>query len=265
MKIELDPKKTVQQNAAEYFEKAKKLRRKAEGAKEALARFATKLRQAEKKEAKAEAEKPKKKRTEPLRWYEKFRWFISSEGYLCIGGRDATTNEIIIKKHTDKEDVVFHTEAPGSPFFVVKTEGKTPGETTLQEAATACVTYSKAWKLGVTSTEVYSVSPEQISKTAESGEYLVKGGFMIRGKREYYQVSVDLAIGKLEDGLVMGGPRTAVREHCKDHVLVQQGKAKPSDCAKKIAKYLDADVDDVLRALPAGGGQVKLPTGQDLK
>ena len=53
-------------------------------------------------------------------WYEKFRWFISSEGFLVIGGRDATSNEIVIKKHADKNDLVFHTDIKGSPFHLSK-------------------------------------------------------------------------------------------------------------------------------------------------
>jgi len=268
MKIELDPKKSVQENATVYFDQAKKLRKKAEGARAAIARFAGQLRTLEKKAHKKEQEERaarKIKRTTPLQWFEKFRWFYSSEGFLCIGGRDATTNEIIIKKHTDPHDLIFHTEAPGSPFFVVKSEGKEIGEVTKQEAAIAAVTYSKAWKLGIVSTDVYSVDPSQVSKQAQSGEYLGKGAFMIRGKRTYYSVSLDLAIGKHENGLIMGGPRNAVRTHCEKYVLVQQGKGKPSNCAKKIARYLEADVDDVMRALPAGGGDVKTPRGETIK
>ena len=47
---------------------------------------------AEKKENHKYLDSPEKKP------YMKFRWFISSDGFLCLGGRDATSNEIIIKK-----------------------------------------------------------------------------------------------------------------------------------------------------------------------
>src|SRR3989338_6650919 len=116
--IELDLTKDVNANAAVYFEKAKKCRHKLKGAEEALAKSKEKLSQLLKKNSK-ELEKAEKevKIEREKKWYEKFRWFISSEGFLCIGGRDATSNEIIIKKHTEKNDIVFHTEAPGSPFF----------------------------------------------------------------------------------------------------------------------------------------------------
>jgi len=272
MEIELDPTKNAQENAALYFEKAKKLRRKAEGAREAIAKFAKKFEEEESKEKKKEEreakeqelKKKRKEKKQKQQWYEKFRWFISSTGFLCIGGRDATTNEVIIKKHTDKDDFVFHTEAPGSPFFVIKAEGKEIDDATKQEAAEATVIYSKAWKRGLTTTEVYGIKPEQVSKQAQAGQYLAKGSFMIYGKREYFNVSPQLAIGKMDDR-VMGGPMMAVKENCSEYLLVQQDKMKTSECAKKIAKYLAVDVDDVVRVLPAGGGKPKLPTGQDLK
>ena len=50
-------------------------------------------------------------------WYEKFHWFFSSEGFLCVGGKDATSNEVIIKKHLEKNDLVLHTDMAGSPLL----------------------------------------------------------------------------------------------------------------------------------------------------
>jgi hypothetical protein len=165
----------------------------------------------------------------------------------------------VIKKHTEKNDLVFHTEIPGSPFFVIKTAGKKPGKTTLEEVAIATASYSRAWKLGLASTEVYFITPAQVSKTAPTGEYMPKGAFMISGRRTYSTPALKLAVGLTKDEKVMGGPVSAVKTHCKKYTLVEQGTDKPSDCAKKIAKYLDAEVDDVLRVLPAGSSQVKIP------
>ena len=97
MKIRLLVNKSLEQNAAIYYEKAKKAKKKLKGAQDALAKSKQKLEQFQTKAAKkVRIEKPTPTKKE---WYEKFRWFFSSEGFLCIGGRDATTNEIIIKKH----------------------------------------------------------------------------------------------------------------------------------------------------------------------
>jgi len=260
MQIVINLKQKLEKTANEYFQKAKKSRKKADKAREIVLQFKKKLAQLEKKHKVAEENLEKaeeKKRTAPVEWYEKFRWFISSEGFLCIGGRDATSNEIVIKKHTDKDDIVFHTEAPGSPFFVIKTEGKKPSDITKQEVADAAVSFSKAWKLGLVAEQAYAVSPDQVSKTAQSGEYMQKGAFMIRGKRIYYQGKVTVAVGKLPDTRVMAGPEQAVKANCKEYMMLIQGRGKPSDAAKKIAKKLNVDIDEALRSLPGGTCQVK--------
>jgi len=118
--IYLDLNKTVEQNAAVYYEKAKKAKKKTEGAKEALALSLKKLEKLKKDHSKELAKIEKETIKREKEWFEKFRWFITSTGFLVIGGRDATTNEIIIKKHTETGDLVFHTDLAGSPFFVIK-------------------------------------------------------------------------------------------------------------------------------------------------
>ena len=254
MQITLSLRKSVQENANDYFEKAKKARRKIEGAQKTIEKFSLELGKLE-QEAQV-AQKVRKKVS--LEWYEKFRWFISSEGFLCIGGRDATSNEVVIKKHTDKTDLVFHTEMPGSPFFVIKAEGRKVGEATLQETADATATFSKAWKLGISFAEVFCVNPSQVSKQALTGEYIAKGAFMVTGKRTNFQGKLGLCVGLLSDGKVMGGPESAVRAHSKSLFTITQGKEKPSTCAKTIAKHFKTDVDSVLRVLPGGTCQARL-------
>src|SRR3989338_2090126 len=186
-RLVLDLKKSVEENASDYFEKAKKIKKKIQGAEKALLVSLKKLKELETKKEKLSIEEEKNKiaKERKKEWYEKFRWFISSDGFLVIGGRDATSNEIVIKKHTDADDLVLHTDMAGSPFFVVKAEGKKIPEATIKEAADATCTFSRAWKLGLQSSEVFYVSPEQVSKKTKAGEYMGKGAFMIYGKTNY--------------------------------------------------------------------------------
>ena len=276
-KLVLDVRKSLEGNAAVYFEKAKKARKKLEGARAALARTQKKLQQliSEKEASDREyvAADSERKSVAAMRqgreWYEKFRWFISSEGFLCIGGRDATTNEIIIKKHAEKDDIVFHTELAGSPFFVVKkgSNASAPiGKATIEEAAIATASYSRAWKAGLQSADVYWVKPEQVSKEARPGEYLTKGAFMIYGKKNPVPVSVELAIGVMANGKIMGGPSAAVTKNCAKHASIVQGDNKPSDAGKKIAKILGLStsyLDEIIRALPAGEFKVVIAKGRN--
>jgi predicted ribosome quality control (RQC) complex YloA/Tae2 family protein len=261
----LDISKSVEKNAEIYYEKAKKAKKKLEGAKEALLKSAERLEKLkqEKEEIleKIKEEKEKKARKRPKKeWYEKFRWFFTSSGFLAVGGRDATTNELVIKKHTEKNDLVFHTDMAGSPFFVIKSEGREIDKKSIIETAEATASYSRAWKAGLATLDVFYVKPEQVSKTTEPGEYMAKGSFMIRGETTYLHPNIKLAIGITAEGKIMGGPVSAIKKNCKDYVMIAQGNEKASDAAKKIRKLLGGELDDIIRAMPAGGVRIAKKT-----
>ena len=253
-RLGLDLTKGINENAAFYFEKAKKARKKLEGAEKALRENLKNLQELEAKKEKIILEKSGKEKSmgRKREWYEKFRWFISSEGFLVIGGRDATSNEIVIKKHTESNDIVFHTDIAGSPFFVVKSEGKIIGEKTKEEAADATCTFSKVWKLGLQTSPVFYVSPEQVSKKTKSGEYMGKGAFMIYGKTNYIGNKINLAVGMTKNQQIMAGPVDAVKSHCEKYVILIQGDEKASAVAKNIQYKIGGAIDEIIRALPSG-------------
>ncbi len=177
---------------------------------------------------------------------------------MVIGGRDATTNEILIKKHTDKEDLVFHTDMAGSPFFVIQLKGKKPTKKTLMEVADATCTFSRAWKLGLQSQDVFYVNPEQVTKKQESGTtHLAKGAFMIYGKTNYLENKVNLCLGITKNKAIMSGPREAIKKHCESFIELIQGEEKASSIAKKIQFQLGGDLDEIIRNLPAGSFKIK--------
>lgn len=118
-------------------------------------------------------------------WFEKFYWFISSENYLVIGGRDQQQNEVIVKRYMKPTDVYVHAEIQGASSVVIKnpTGAEIPPKTLL-EAGTMAISYSVAWDAKIV-TSAYWVRGDQVSKTAPTGEYLASGSFMIRGKRNF--------------------------------------------------------------------------------
>jgi len=255
MKVKLFHEKTVEENAAYYFDKAKKAKKKIEGAKKALASTIARSKEIRQKDVQV----PKVKKARTLRWFEKFRWFVSSEGYLVTGGRDATTNDMIIKKYTKKDDIVFHTDMAGSGFFIInislEMEGINKGElteATYEEAAAACASFSRAWKMGLSNLEVFYVNPDQVSKEPNPGEFLPKGAFMIRGKTKYLNPELGVAIGSF-DSMMMAGPVSAISKHCKEYVVIKQGKEKASVVAKEIRRKIGGELDDIIRVLPSGG------------
>lgn len=258
MEIEIDLSKSLEKNAEEYYDKAKKIKGKIEKAKIVIEKFKKKLEDLEKRQEKKkvkEIEKEEAKKNIKTEWFEKFRWFYSSEGFLCIGGRDATTNDILVKKHLEEGDLVCHTDMPGSPFFIVKAEGKTPGEQTKEELAIATASYARAWKLGLSFAEVYIVEADQVKNDLT----LPKGMFMIHGKRDYRSPTLGVSICMLKDGKIMGAPIEAVKANAKEFVMIGQGKKKASDVAKEIAKKLNIKgrADDIIKVLPPGTSEVQ--------
>lgn len=263
----VDIRLTIPQNAQIFYDKAKKLTRKREGALKAIEDTKLAMQKREKKQAKRRKVSTKK------HWYDRFRWFNSSDGFLVVGGRDADTNEDIVKKYMEKRDIVFHTQAPGAPITVIKTMGKEVPETTLKEAAEFVVSYSSVWKSGQFSGDCYWIKPEQVSKTPESGEYLRKGSFVIRGDRNYYrdvQVAAAVALELAGETRVIGGPLSAVSKYGQNVVELQPGKFNQNDIAKKIYKmYVEklkdinfvkqiASPDKIARVLPPGESDIKL-------
>lgn len=253
MKVTLDLTQSLEENAQRYFEAAKKARRKARGAEKTIVEWERK------RASEAVKERPVTHRARRKKaWFERFRWCRSSDGFLLVGGRDASTNEVLIKKHAEQGDVVFHTDMAGSPFVIVKAEGEPVPAATMEEAAQFCATYSRAWKNGLSALEVFHVAPEQVTKEANTGEYLGKGAFVIRGKTTYHNAVLALAVGLDDEGRVLAGPPAAVRVHCEKAITVLQGRAKTSDVAKELQRRLGGgELDDFIAALPSGGCRIK--------
>jgi len=254
MELVISYKKSLEENASIYFDKAKKAKKKREGAKGTLVKYEKELNKLKtqedlfKQELLEKEQAKKTKKDKPKRWYHKFRWFKTSDNLLVIGGRDASSNELVIKKHAEPDDLVFHTDMAGSPFFVLKTEGKEVTEATLREVADATCTFSRAWKLNLTAQSVFCVKPDQVQK--EGG--LKKGAFMIYGRTKYIENQVNLALGITDQDEIMSGPEEAIAKHCKKYLTLTQDSQKASEIAKIIQKHLGGDLDEIIRALPAG-------------
>ena len=275
LEFKLDLLKNTGQNADFYYTLSKKTKEKISGTQIAIEKTKDEIKKIEDKGKDAlevEEKKPKRKIIRKQEWYEKFRWFISSDDFLVIGGKDASSNEIVVKKHMDKKDIFIHADIHGAPTVVIKSEGKDIPQRTIDEAFEFAAAYSRAWKSGLFALDVYWVNPEQVSKTPEHGEYLVKGSFIVRGKRNRKKVEVGSAIGikKIDDDIrVIGGPISAVEKHSKYLVEIVPGRRKPKEMSKEIknqmiemAKKEDKTIieglnnDDIQKFLPVGGHEL---------
>lgn len=263
--VRIDSKLGVPENAEVYYEKAKKAKRKIKGVMTAIEKTEKEIERIEKKrdDALRNIMVPRRRVKRKLRWFEKFRWFVSSDGFLVIGGRDAGTNEMVVKKHMEPRDIYLHSDIHGAPSVVIKTEGRDVPETTIQEAAVFAASFSSAWTRGFTSLDVYWVHPEQVSKTPRSGEFVARGAFIIRGSRNYLRgVPLKIAIGVVdyEGERVMSGPPSAVKRMTEKFVTVKPGYTKKEALAKAIKSRVDDEnlfpLEDFIRNLPPGKGDI---------
>jgi len=271
--LQLNLTRSIQASAAKFYEKAKKAQRKLEGAEKALRGTQTKIEQLQqKKQQIVKVPKPPPVRREKT-WYEKFRWFHSSDGLLVIGGKDATSNEVLIKKHMEPHDVVFHADIVGAPFVLIKTEGNTPSEQSLTEAAQFAASYSRAWKEMFGAVDVYWFHPQQVSKSPPSGQYLRKGSFMIRGAKNYIRnVPLAVVIGvQIKDYTrIIGGPPEAISKHTNVYVEIVPSEHKSSQLAKQIRhilaakapkdwrkQILEVSLEEIQVFIPSGKGNIK--------
>ncbi|MEE8183385.1 MAG: ribosome rescue protein RqcH [Thermoplasmata archaeon] len=250
--IEVHYEEDLNANAQRYYVKEKTAKSKIRSLGSRIEETERELELAEKRK---EKEVEKREPTKGL-WVDRFRWFLSSEKFLVLGGRDAKSNEKVVKKHLEPGDRYIHADMSGAPSIVVK-KGSEAGEDTLREACQFALSFSKAWSKGLASGSAYWVKPEQVSKRAESGEYLPRGGFMIRGRRNYvHKLPLEVAVGEISyEGArkIVCGPPEAVKRHSESVFIFAPGRENPNKVAKDLSEHYNVPIEEVLRILPPGG------------
>ncbi len=272
---ELDLKKSVGENASSYFEKARKVESKLIGAEKAIEETQNKMKTtSEDALLNREKKKYKLKKKRKKKWFEKFHWFISSDGFLVLGGRDAATNVYLVKKHLETHDIFVHAEVRGAPHILIKSQGKQIPDSTIEEAAEFAVSLSRAWKSGYGASDAYWVNANQVSFSPPSGQYLEPGSVMVYGQRNYLKrIPLEFAIGcKIEDDFAVpiGGPPNVIKKQSENYVVLVPGEEKSGKLAKEIKekfikfgktdeieKIKEISLDDIIRIIPSGGSQFK--------
>ncbi len=255
--ISLDSLKSAEANGSLYFDKAKELKRKAERTKEVLA-------------SKPKKSKRLKLEKQKLEWFEKYRWFITSNGEIAIGGKDATSNERIVKKYLKKNDRYAHADIHGAPSVVVKNEkGEPPSSKSMLEASSFSLAYSKAWEARVASGHSFWVDNDKVSKTPNTGEFLAKGAFVIRGKRNWHKnLNVELCVGLIsynEEEKLMGGPVSSFKNKSKKYVVFKPGFSDRRLVSRKLSSLFNVELSLVEKLLPSGGFEIVKAQGIEIK
>lgn len=104
----------------------------------------------------------------------KFRNFTTISGAKIILGKNAESNDELMKKFKGKENIIIHTVASGSPFCVI--EGK-PNKEDLKEAAIFCALKSQDWRDNHKDVKMHVFTGKDIKKPffAKVGTWKIKG------------------------------------------------------------------------------------------
>lgn len=255
---------SVSQNAEKAYDDNKKLRIKLSGAEKSINKTLEEFEKIKKRKKIIENESKKLVvKNKKVLWFERYRWFVSSNTNLVIGGRDAKTNDQIVKKYLNDGDRYAHADVQGAPSIIIKNKNILDEEVkitedTLEEACIYAASFSKAWKQ-FAEAQAYWVLPEQVSKTPQSGEFVPRGAFIIRGRRNYHKCKLELAVGEIElenTKKIMCGPVSSVKKLSKKYVVLVPGETTKIDIAKRLSKIFDVNVDEVDRVIPSGGSKI---------
>jgi hypothetical protein len=167
----------------------------------------------------------------------------------------------------EKNDLHFHTDIQGAAHTLLK-EGQTANKEDYEDTAQIAAIYSKAWASELSSVDVYFVKPEQVTKTANTGEYLSTGAFVIRGERNWFKkVTLEFTVGLFNmkfvgfddvNVIALGSKELFTKNKSAFYKTIVPGTKSKSDICNILLKnikdlgYKQFDVNDLLSILPAG-------------
>lgn len=253
--VTLDYTLGVEGNANALYQQGKEAKDKMQGAQTALEETERRLAQKIKEgEGRRRAEKHAVRKTKEY-WFERYKWFLTSEGRMVLAGRDAHSNDQLVKKHLKATERFAHADVHGAPS-VVMLNGAEASDEEMLEACTFAIAHSKAWMAGASEGTAYWVLPDQVSKMAQAGEFVPRGAFVIRGKRNYiYHLPLQLAVGEImyEGGRkIMCGPLGAVQAHASRYVVIEPARKVKTKASAILAKMFEVPEEEIARIMPPG-------------
>ncbi|KAJ5187815.1 hypothetical protein N7449_010809 [Penicillium cf. viridicatum] len=220
-------------NASQYYDQKKQASEK----EQRTTQSSTKALKSHEKKVTTDLKRGLKKEKQVLRqartpfWFEKFIFFISSEGYLVIGARDAMQSELLYRRYLSKGDIFVHADLEGATPIVVKNRAGSVdapiSPSTLSQAGNLCVATSTAWESKAVMSAWWAHA-HQVSKIAENGSGIMPTGvFQIKGEKNFLAPS-QLVLGF---GIMFQVSQESVRNHKQrfDTSDIPQAAITPAD------------------------------------
>ncbi len=242
MKISINLKKSIHENAAVYFDESKKWRKKAEGAKKAIEQMQTKILRSQPAPLKMKEKRAK------VGWYGEYRHCATKNGFIVVAGKDAKQNDQLVARHMKEGDLFFHADVIGAPATLLKGTGRPPQKEDLLQAAQFAASYSRAWKQNWHAVDVYAVPPAQVNKYSQ-GEFVGKGAFIITGERQWFRNTLlKLYLAKEGDQIAVIPEAHSAKP--ADSILIAPGSVLKEQAAKQLARKFHVREEALLTVLP---------------
>ncbi len=183
----------------------------------------------------------------PIKKYENYRWFFTSNNVLVVGGKSEEQNELAIKNFLKPQYIVMHTSAPGSPFMIIQSDKPTKKD--LEETAIFTGCFSKQWKKGNKKIDIDIFKGEQIYKL----KTMKTGTFGVRGSKETMKIKPELFL-IIQKGKFKAVPETKTE---KKLASIKPGKLSKTEAADKLAKiikdkfHLPVHKEEIMQAIPS--------------
>ena len=190
----------------------------------------------------------------PIRNYENYRWFFTSDGTLVVGGKSDKQNELVLKNFLKPNYVVMHTNRPGSAFMIIQSDN--PSNKDLKETAIMTACFSQQWKkANGKNIEVDMFKGPQIYKNRN----MKLGTFGVRGGKKTFKIKPELVL-VIQKGKLRSVP-SSTKE--KKLALIKPGKLDKEKAAELIVrkikdKYqLPITKEEIMQAIPSDKLSVK--------
>ncbi|KAL2884975.1 DUF814 domain-containing protein [Ceratocystis lukuohia] len=191
LQVEINLKLSPWSNAREYYDQkrsvAEKKQKTVEQATVALQNAEQKIKADLKRNLRQE--KPVLHQIRVPFWFEKFLWFVSSDGYLVLASKDTTQADMLYKRHLKRGDVWVSADIAGACCTIIKNDATAASDSpippsTLSQAGTLAVASSEAWdsKAGL---GAWWVRADQVTKKSAVGDFLPPGQFAVQGTKNF--------------------------------------------------------------------------------
>lgn len=255
----LDYTKGIDANASIIYQKGKDIGERGKRAEDALIISRQELERMEKGLEREKRLEQTRAQSTKLFWFERYKWFLTESGKLVIGGRNAHTNDSVVKRRMKDNDIYVHADVHGAPSVIVK-DGNTATPEELRHACIFAYCHSRAWVSAISNGSSYWVYPDQVSKTPNPGEFLARGAFIVRGKRNYeHNIESEMGIGETEyqnERKIMCAPVELVEKVCKRYFVVRPGRGKNKKTPGEIARAFEVPEEEISRILPPGDSEI---------